>query len=149
MSSINSAEYRRQPAIAALGEIGNREDCQPMLNIAAESKNYTQIEAYVAAGRICKEEAITVFTNLIATADPPNGRGSCICAKHTASREAVSPLISLLQNPDLNVRRQAVDALGILTHRKSNYGVEDANSASEAYRDWSITSPAANSVIRR
>ena len=137
MSSISSAEYRRQPAIAALGEIGNSEDCQAMLNVAAESKNYTQIEAYVAAGRMCKGEAVTVFSNLIATADPPMVGGLAYALKNTSSREAVSPLIGLLQNPDLNVRRQAVDALGMLTHRKSNYGVEDADSALQAYGDWS------------
>jgi hypothetical protein len=137
MSSISSAEYRRQPAIAALGEIANADDCQTMLNIAAESKNYTQIEAYVAAGSICKQEAVTVFSNVIATADPPLVGGLTYALKNTMSREAVSPLIGLLQNLDVNVRRQAVDALEMLTHRESHYGVEDADAAIEAYREWS------------
>jgi hypothetical protein len=137
MSSLGSAEYRRQPAIAALGEIGNAEDCQAMLSIAAQSEKYTQIEAYVTAGRICKEEAVTPLTNLIATPDPPLVGGLAYALKNTSSRDAVSPLIGLLQNPDRNVRRQAEDALAILTHRKSHYGVEDTDSALQAYRDWS------------
>ena len=48
MASSGSEEFR-QPAIQALGELGNPDDCQSMLDIGNRNTNYTQGEAYMYA----------------------------------------------------------------------------------------------------
>jgi hypothetical protein len=53
------------------------------------------------------------------------------------SRNAVPPLISLLENPDEGVRRDAEEALLTLTHRRSQYGIADADSGRQSYGEWS------------
>jgi HEAT repeat protein len=136
MSSMSSPEYARQPAIDALGKIGNAEDCQAMLNIASESKNYTQAEAYIAAGRICKEEAISVLSGINLTSSSQLLRGVAGGFGNTSSRSAVLPLINLLQSQDQTVRQAAADGLATLTHLKSKHGIEDEESAKQSYSDW-------------
>jgi HEAT repeat protein len=141
-SSTSSPEYLRQPAIVALGEIGNPDDCQAMLDIASENKNYTQVEAYIAAGRICEEKAVSILSGLVPIADSQLSMGVAGGLGNTYSRSAVRPLINLLRSPDRNTRWNAADALATLTHRKSKEGIEDADSASRSYHEllswWSL-----------
>ena len=137
MASMASPEYVRQPAIEALGEIGNPEDCQAMLAIASESKNYTQAEAYIVAGRICKETALPTLNGLVAADRSQLLMGVVGGLANTSSRIAVPPLISLLQNPDRNTRRAAADGLARLTHRTSKRGIEDDDSAKQSHSEWS------------
>jgi len=136
MSMTSSPENLRQAAIQALGEIGNPDDCQWILDLASQSINYTQIEAYMAAGRICKDQAIPVLYSLIPTADPEPLKGLVFAFGNTSSRRVVSPLISLLQSPDQNIRRDVAGTLATLTHRTSKYGIEDIGSALQAYGEW-------------
>jgi hypothetical protein len=136
MASASSPEYLRQPAIEALGEIGNAEDCEAMLNVASENKNYTQAEGYIVAGRICKERALPTLNGLLAADGSQLLMGVAGGLANTSSRSAVPPLISLLQSSDRNIRRAAADALGTLTHRKSKYGIGDEDSAKESFSQW-------------
>jgi hypothetical protein len=137
MASATSSETDGQPAIQALGEIGNPQDCKPILAIASEKKNYTQAEAYILAGRICKEDAIPTLSGLVATNDSQLLMGIALGLANTSSRLAVPPLISLLQNPDHNSRQAAADGLDTLTRRTSNHGIEDEDSAKQSYIEWS------------
>ena len=137
MSSTSSPEYLRQPAIQALGEIGNSDDCEAMLNIASQNENYTQGEAYIASGRICKEQAIPALLRLLPTADSQLLMYLATAFENTLSRDAIPPLITLLSNSDEFVRRDAEEALVTLTHRRSQYGIADADSARESYGEWS------------
>ena len=137
MASTTSPEYVRQPAIQALGEIGNPQDCQAMLAIASQNKNYTQAEAYIIAGRICKEIAVPTLNRLVTTNDSQLLLGIAGGFANTSSRLAVPPLITLLQNSDRSARQAAVDGLATLTRRKSKYGVEDEDSAKQSYLEWS------------
>ena len=137
MSSISSPEDFRRPAIHALGEIGNSDDCQAMLNIGSQNENYTQGEAYIVSGRICKEQAIPALIRLLPTIDSQLLMYIATAFENTLSRNAVPPLISLLANPDENVRRDAEEALATLTHRRSQYGIANADSARESYGEWS------------
>ncbi|MHB8485085.1 MAG: HEAT repeat domain-containing protein [Candidatus Acidiferrales bacterium] len=137
MSSTKSPEYLRQPAIEALGEIGNSDDCQAMLDIASQNKNYTQGEAYIISGYICKEQAIPTLLRVLPMADSQLLMYLATAFGNTQSRDAVPPLISLLANPDDDVRRDVEEALATLTHRKSQYGIADADSARQSYVEWS------------
>jgi hypothetical protein len=135
MASSGSEEFR-QPAIQALGELGNPDDCQALLDIGNQNKNYTQGEAYIYAGRICKERAIPLLLRLLPNADALLSGYLTSALENTLSRNAISPLISLLTNPVKGVRRDAADALATLTHRKSRYGIESAKSSSDARLEW-------------
>jgi hypothetical protein len=135
MAASGSEEFR-QPAIQALGELGNSDDCQALLDIGNQNKNYTQGEAYIYAGRICRERAIPALLRLLPNAAPPLSGYLAAALENTLSRDAVSPLISLLTNPDEGVRRNAADALATLTHRKSQYGIESAQSSNDARLEW-------------
>jgi hypothetical protein len=137
MASTASPEYVRQPAIQALGEIGNPEDCRALLEIASENKNYTQTEAYIVAGHICKEAALAELNNLVTADSSQLLMGVAGSLANTSSRMAVPSLIRLLRNPDRNTRRAASDGLATLTHRISNHGIEDEESAKQAYAEWS------------
>lgn len=137
MSSTKSPEYLRQPAIEALGEIGNSDDCQAMLDTASQNKNYTQGEAYIAAGHICKEQAIPTLLRVLPTADSQLLMYLATAFGNTQSRDAVAPLTALLTNPDQFVRRDVEEALATLTHRKSLYGIANADSARQSYMEWS------------
>jgi hypothetical protein len=68
MAPVRSPESTRQPAIRALGEIGNSEDCEATLEIAQQNNHYTQAEACIIAGHICKQRAIPVLYCLIPSA---------------------------------------------------------------------------------
>jgi HEAT repeat protein len=136
MASTTSPEHVRQPAIEALGEIGNPDDCQTMLAIAGASQNYTQAEAYIAAGRICKERALPGLAGLVGSGDSQLLMGVAGGLENTSSREAVSLLITLLQSPDRDARQHAAAGLATLTHRKSTHGVEDEHSAKQSHAEW-------------
>ena len=136
MAWPTSPEHLRQPAIDALGEIGNPEDCQAMLAIAGASERYTQAEAYIAAGRICAEIALPTLTTLVGSGDQQLLMGVAGGLANTYSRSAVAPLITLLQSPDAITRLHAEDGLATLTHRKSKYGVEDEDAAKQSHTEW-------------
>jgi hypothetical protein len=137
MASLSSPESTRQPAIRALGEIGNPEDCEAMLGIAGQNINYTQAEAYIIAGHICKERAIPVLYSLIPSAGLQLLMGIVGGLENTSSRSAVPALIGLLQNSDRNIRRDAHEALATLTHRIAKYGTADEASTRKSYGQWS------------
>jgi HEAT repeat protein len=136
MSTTTIPEDLRQAAIQALGEIGNPDDCQAILDLAGQSNNDNQIEAYMAAGRICKEHAITALYSLIPTANPELLKGLVFGFGNTSSRSAIPPLISLLQSPDPVMRRDVIGVLATLTHRSSQYGIEDESAAKQSYIEW-------------
>lgn len=125
-----------QPEIGALGEIGNPEDCVPMLALARASKDYTQAEAYIMAGRICKEDAVGPLSSLLGVDNSQLLTGVSGGLANTASRDAVSPLIAMLLNPQVNARQDAADALEKLTHFESNFGVEDDAAAQRTFDAW-------------
>ncbi len=137
MSSINSPEDLRQASIPALGEMGNPDDCEAMLDIASQSENYIQGEAYIASAQLCKEQAVPTLLRLLPAADGQLLLYIATALENTRSRSAVPPLITLLSNPDESVRRGAEQALATLTHQRSQYGIADADSARESNRDWS------------
>jgi hypothetical protein len=137
MASLSSPEFTRQPAIRALGEIGNFEDCEAMLEIAGQNSNYTQEEAYIMAGHICKEKAIPALYSLIPSAGSQLLMGIVGGLENTSSRNAIPALIGLLQNSDRNIRRDAHEALATLTHRIAKYGTADEASARKSYGQWS------------
>jgi len=137
MASTRSSDDDGQPAIQALGEIGNPQDCQAMLAIASEKKNYTQAEAYIMAGRICKENAIPTLKGLVGANDSQLLLGIAGGLANTSSRLAVPPLIGMLLDPDRNARQAAADALATLTRRTSNHEVGDEDSAKQSYVEWS------------
>jgi len=136
MASPMSPKGLQQHAIEALGLIGNPEDCQAMLAIASASRNYTQAEAYTAAGRICKERALPALTALAGADDRQLLMGVAGGLANTYSRSAVPPLITLLQSPDSITRGHAEDGLAKLTHRRSKYGVEDEDAAEQSHIEW-------------
>lgn len=55
---------------------------------------------------------------------------------NTSSRDAVSPLIAVLLNPDVRARQDAADALEKITHLESGFGVEENNNAQRTYNAW-------------
>jgi hypothetical protein len=130
MAAINSPET--QPAIEALGEIANPNDCNAILAVASQSVNYTQDEAYMAAGRICKEEA----DSLVLTGNPRLLRGLAVALGNRTPRSVVPVLFSLLRSSDAEIRRDVVNALTVLTHRTSKYGIDNENSAEQSYGEW-------------
>lgn len=136
MSSIDSPDYLRQASIQALGEIGNLDDCEAMLDIASENEHYTQGVAYIASAQICKERAVPALLRLLPAADEELLMYIATALENTHSRVAVPPLITLLSNPDASVRGRAEEALATLTHQRSQYGIDDADSARESNRDW-------------
>jgi len=136
MASTTASEFVRQPAIEALGKIGNPEDCEAMLAIAGASKNYTQSLTYIVAGRICKERALLPLTSLVGAGDSQLLVGVTGGLVNTSSRNAVPPLITLLQNPDPGTRRNAEAGLATLTHRKSGYGIEEEAAANQSHTEW-------------
>lgn len=136
IASFGSEEFR-QPAIGALGEIGNPADCQAMLDIATKNEDYTQGEAYMFAGRLCKERAVPVLTDLLANADNELSSYLAAALGNTSARSAVTPLIALLGSSDKFVRSAAEDSLETLTHRRSRYAVTTTDSAEKARTEWS------------
>jgi HEAT repeats len=130
------SEWIRQPAIQALGDLGNPDDCQALLEIGKLNEHYTQGEAYMFAGRVCRERAIPMLVPLLSNANTELSNYLAWALQNTQSRNAIAPLIGLLKNPDRNVRRNAADGLATLTHRKSQYGIDDANSSNEARSEW-------------
>jgi hypothetical protein len=134
--ALTAPDEYRQPAIQALGELGNPNDCQSMLDIGNQNKDYTQGEAYMYAGRICKERAIPAFLRLLPNADAPLSGYLAIAFENTVSRSAVGPLIGLLANPDENVRSDAEKSLETLTHRKSHYGTASVESSNKSLIEW-------------
>ena len=137
MSLIDSPDYLRQASIQALGEIGNSDDCEAMLDIASENEHYTQGEAYIASAQICKEHAVPTLLRLLPAADEELLTYIATALENTRSRNAIPPLITLLSNPNESVRGRAEQALATLTHQRSQYGIDDADSARESNGDWS------------
>jgi hypothetical protein len=131
-----STQWVEQPAIEALGQIGDPRDCHSMLEIASASDGYTRAEAYIAAGRICRESSIPILASLVGARDSQLLLGVAGGLVNTSSREAVPPLIAMLENPTRDVRQAAADALAALTHRKSRFGVEDGGSAKPSHGEW-------------
>jgi hypothetical protein len=136
MSSAGSEEFR-QPAIAALGGIGNPADCEAMLDIASKNQLYTQGEAYIFAARLCRERAVPVVTGLLANADNQLSIYLATALGNTSARSAMAPLIDLLGHSDKFVRRAADESLATLTHRHSQYGVATVESAEKSHLEWS------------
>lgn len=134
---LSSAKDRglREKAIAALGRIGNPEDCDAMLNIAAENE-LEQTQAYVAAGRICRSGAVSVLASLLPSADDQLAAAVATGLGNTASRDAVPPLISLLLSSDAYVRREADAALFTLTHHGTPRDLNDPADPRQGYSEW-------------
>jgi HEAT repeat protein len=127
-----------QQAIPALGEIANSDDCSAILGIASRTKQYTQGEAYMAAGRICREKAVPALNGALAGADEELAQSVATALGNTGSHQAVPVLIDLLASPDEFVRTDAEDALFTLTHR-SIQDVSTPSAAarvSSAWRSW-------------
>lgn len=137
LSSLSSPEYLRQPAIQALGEVGNPDDCEAILNIASQSDHYTQALAYAAAGRICRDRAVPALSTLLSTAGPQLFSGLIAGLGNSSSPSAVPILIAFLSSPESNVRRDAEEALATLTHKKSQYGIGDSESSQHSQIQWS------------
>jgi hypothetical protein len=135
MASTGPDEFR-QPAIQALGELGNPSDCQALLFIGSQNKDYTRGEAYMYAGRVCKERAIPALSRLLPNADPLLSGYVAAAFENTMSRDAISPLISLLASLDEGVRRDAEESLETLTHQKSQYGIASAESSNKSRMEW-------------
>lgn len=126
----------RQQAIPPLGQIGNPEDCDAILGIAAHNQKYTRGQAYIAAGRICDDNAVLPLTSLLSSADGELTMAIATGLGNTASRDAVPPLIGLLVNPDTFVRREAIGALFTLTHRGNQAEFHDPVDPDQAYSAW-------------
>ncbi|HXO44519.1 MAG TPA: HEAT repeat domain-containing protein [Candidatus Cybelea sp.] len=135
MASSGSEEFR-QPAIQALGELGNPDDCQSMLDIGNQNTNYTQAEAYMYAARICKQRAIPAFLHPLPNADSQLDGYLAVAFANTQSRDAIPPLIGLLANTNEGVRSDAEDALETLTHRKSRFGTASAEASNDSRTEW-------------
>jgi len=135
MASSGPEEFR-QPAIQALGELGNPDDCQSMLDIGNRNTNYTQGEAYMYASRICKERAIAAFLHLLTNADAQLDGYLTVAFANTTSRDAIPPLIGLLANTNEGIRGEAEEALETLTHRKSRHGTASADASNHSGMEW-------------
>ncbi len=135
MASTGPDEFR-QPAIQALGELGNPNDCQALLDIGSQNNDYTQGQAYMYAGRICKERAIPAFLRLLPNADAALSGYLAVAFENTMSRRAVVPLIGLLGNPGESVRSEAERSLETLTHRKSHYGIASVEFSNKSRIEW-------------
>ena len=136
LASPVSSKARQQPSIQALGMVGNPEDCQAILAIAAASKDYTQAEAYTMAGHICAERAVPTLAGMAGSLDRQLLLGVTGGLENTHSRSAGAPLIGLLQNADSITRGNVETALATLTHRKSKYGVGDQDAAKQSHTEW-------------
>ena len=136
MASTGLDEFR-QPAIEALGELGNPSDCAALLSVGNQNKYYTQEEAYLYAGRVCKERAIPALVRILNANWWLSGY-IALALENTLSRDAISPLIGLLASPDPDVRRDAEEALETLTHRKSRSGIASVGSSRKSRIEWTI-----------
>ncbi|MGH9734797.1 MAG: HEAT repeat domain-containing protein [Candidatus Acidiferrales bacterium] len=124
-----------EEAIFALGRFAPIGDCAEMLRIAAHTKQNTQSEAYIAAGRICREKAIPTLTSVPAGADEELAESIATALGNTGSREAMRPLIELLTSRSQFVRVEAESALFTLTHR-AIHDVSTPAAAAQVQSDW-------------
>jgi HEAT repeats len=114
--ALHDGVSSRQQAIPALGKIGDRDDCDAILKIAADNVRVAQEEAYVAAGRICGEKGVGPLVQALPSASAELTWNIAAGLGNTGSRNAVQPLVNLLSSPNEFVRRSALDALFTLTH---------------------------------
>lgn len=137
MSSKSAPEGIQQAAMRAIAEIQNPEDCEAMLDIANRGQQYTQQQAYIASARVCRQKAIPALLPLLSSSDPQLLMYLAIAFENTRSKQAVAPLITLLVNTDVSVRRAAEESLATLTHRRSRYGIADLIAATRSFDEWS------------
>jgi hypothetical protein len=116
-AAMNSPEAVRQPAIHALGELGDPAYCQLMLDIARNSPDYSRFVAMRAAGALCEQRAVPILTSLLTQADKSSRFELVYALGNSHTRDAVPILIPLLADSDENVRKAASEALKTLTHR--------------------------------
>lgn len=136
LSGPGNPEYVRQPAIEALGELGDPSYCSLMLGIARHSHAYSRFIALRAGGYLCVAGIIQLARCFLGEPDPSARFEAAYALGNSYSREAVQLLIPLLRDKDRNVRRAASDALASLTHRASNAGIRDETTAEETYTQW-------------
>jgi hypothetical protein len=120
-------------AIQALAGLGDPAYCGTMLDITRESREYSRLIALRAAGHLCGEKVLPLATAELASADPSPRFEAAYALGNSHTREAVPLLISLLPDPDENVRRAARDSLATLTHRRSK---NDGGPTQSVFRDW-------------
>lgn len=125
-------EYVRQPAKAALAEMGDGRCCDLMLQLMHSRQGYTSETTARRAGLLCGEKAITQLVVLLSRS--PNAFPAYEIAYalgNTGSQTAVPVLIELFDNADDRTCRAVHEALYTLTHRNSN---SDDSSADR--QDW-------------
>ena len=123
-------ESVRQTAATALAELGDRNYCGVMLQLLNLHQGYASQVAVGGAGLLCGDIAIPQLVSLL-SATPARAFEIAYALGNTASPNALPPVIELLKNSDMGVRRAARDALYTLTHRQSSL-----TSVSEQYREW-------------
>ncbi len=133
LSAEGNPEGIRQMTITALGGLGDPAYCSLMLDIAHEGLEYSRFIALRAAGYLCGERALPLLMSQLANADHSPRFEAAYALGNTHSREAVRLLISLLLDPNPEVRRAARDSLATLTHRRSK---SDGGPAPAIYLGW-------------
>lgn len=136
LSEPGNPEYIRQPAVQALGELGDPAYCPLMLNIAEESDQYSRYIALRAAGYLCGPTVIPVARRFLEQSDPSARFEAAYALGNSASPRAIPILVALLRDADPNVRRAASDALATLTHRKATFRVRDTTEARQSFEQW-------------
>jgi HEAT repeat protein len=136
LSGPGNPESIRQPAVQALGELGDPAYCSVMLNVAEESQQYSRFIALRAAGYLCGARVIPLARSFLDQSDPSARFEAAYALGNSASPKAIPILIALLRDADPNVRRAASDSLATLTHRKSTAGTGDTTEAEESFHKW-------------
>ena len=136
LSGAGNDEAVRQKAIQALGELDDPAYCPLMLDMAKRDPQYSGTIAARAAGALCGEKALPTLLTLLAQVKPNMRPEIAHAVGNTQSRGAVTPLISLLLDRNVELRIAATQALAALTHRRSAHDVNSEESALQAYREW-------------
>ena len=129
-------EWEAPRAMCALGELGNPDDCDAVLAIAAKGGASIQAEAFSAAGHICRERAVSLLAGLLPSVHQELARAIVSGLGDTSSRNAVPILIELLASPDFVIRDDASEALMVLTHRATALELFDPKQARQVHDDW-------------
>jgi len=124
--------YERQRAAIALGNLGNTEAVEPLMNALKDEDDFVRNFASKSLGDLGDSRAVDALIQAMNDENLLVRRSAVIALGNLGSSKAVDPLIKTSKNGDDIVRRAAIEALGNLGDAR---GIE---TLIEALRDEDI-----------
>jgi hypothetical protein len=106
--------YERQRAAIALGNLGNTEAVEPLINALKDEDNFVRNFVVRSLGKLGDPRAADALIQAMNDENLLVRRSAVIALGNLGSSKAVDPLIKTTKNGDDLVRRAAVEALGNL-----------------------------------